>query len=223
MKFRLDREAIALRAAKELQDGWAVNLGMGIPSLILMHQPENKTVIFHTENGALGFGPVLGEEDSGQMDDDFINASAQYITPLPGMSFFDHATSFGIIRGGHLDASVLGGLQVSEKGDLANWTSPERAVKTIGGAMDLVAGAKRVIITMEHTTKDGQPKILKQCTYPLTGKACVNLIVTDLAVIEVTEKGLVLKEIAPDWTAEEIQALTEAKLLEASDLKEIEL
>ena len=223
MKARLDRETIALRAAKELQDGWVVNLGVGIPTLAPKYIPEGKTVIFHTENGALGFGPPLSEGESGHKGYNLINAGAQFITPRPGMSFVDHATSFGMIRGGHLDVTILGAFQVSKRGDLANWTSPERTVQIIGGSMDLAAGAKRVIVTMEHTTKDDKPKILNKCTYPLTCKECVNLIVTDIAVIEVTKEGLLLKEVAPDWTAAEVQALTEAELLVASDLKEIEL
>jgi 3-oxoacid CoA-transferase B subunit len=223
MKGRLDRETIALRAAKELQDGWVVNLGVGIPTLAPKYIPEGKTVIFHTENGALGFGPPLSEGESGHKDYNLINAGAQFITPRPGMSFFDHATSFGMIRGGHLDVTILGAFQVSKRGDLANWTSPERTVQIIGGSMDLAAGAKRVIVTMEHTTKDDKPKILNRCTYPLTCKECVNLIVTDIAVIEVTKEGLLLKEVAPDWTAAEVQALTEAELFVTSDLKEIEL
>jgi 3-oxoacid CoA-transferase B subunit len=223
MKARLDRETIALRAAKELQDGWVVNLGVGIPTLAPKYIPEGKTVIFHTENGALGFGPPLSEGESGHKDYNLINAGAQFITPRLGMSFFDHATSFGMIRGGHLDVTILGAFQVSKRGDLANWTSPERTVQIIGGSMDLAAGAKRVIVTMEHTTKDDKPKILNRCTYPLTCKECVNLIVTDIAVIEVTKEGLLLKEVAPDWTAAEVQALTEAELFVTSDLKEIEL
>jgi 3-oxoacid CoA-transferase subunit B len=223
MKTRLDRENIALRAAKELQNGWVVNLGRGIPTLIQKYIPEGKTVIFHSENGALGFGPPLREGELEHKDYNFINGSAEFITSRPGMSFFDHATSFGMIRGGHLDATVLGALQVSRKGDLANWSSPGRDLVMIGGAMDLAAGAKRVIVTMEHTAKDGKPKILNECTYPLTCKECVNLIVTDIAVIGVTEEGLLLREVAPGWTAAEIQALTEAKLLVSHNLKEIEL
>jgi 3-oxoacid CoA-transferase subunit B len=223
MKTRLDRETIALRAAKELQDGWVVNLGVGIPTLAPKYIPAERKVIFHTENGALGFGPPLSDQDSELKDHYLINAGAQFLTRLPGMSFFDHATSFGMIRGGHIDATILGGLQVSRKGDLANWTSPDRRVKVIGGSMDLARGAKRVIVTMLHTTEDGRPKILNECTYPLTCKECVNTIITDIACIEVTTNGLVLKEIAPGWTGEEVQSLTEAKLLIASDLKEIAL
>ena len=154
---------------------------------------------------------------------DMINAGGQFLTPLPGMCFFHHADSFAIVRGGHVDVSVLGGFQVSETGDLANWFSPERGVGNIGGGMDLAVGAKKLIVAMEHNSKSGEPKIVKKCTYPLTGKGCVDLIVTDLAVIEVTPKGLVLKEVAPGWTPQEVQALTEPKLILSPDLKEVEL
>ena len=220
MKPRLDRETIAMRVAKEFHDGDVVNLGIGIPTLASSYIPEGRQVIFHTENGALGFGPIAPE---GEEDIDLINAGGQFVTRLPGMSFFHHADSFAMIRGGHVDITVLGGLQVSEKGDLANWLSPERGVGNIGGGMDLAVGAKKVIIAMEHTTKDGTPKIVKECTYPLTAKECVDLIATDLAIIEVTKEGLLLKEVAPGWTPEEIQALTEPRLLVAEDLKVVEL
>lgn len=220
MKQRLDRETMAMRVAREFQDGDVVNLGIGIPTLASNFIPEGRQVIFHTENGALGFGPIAPE---GEEDIDLINAGGQFITRLPGMCFFHHADSFAMIRGGHIDITVLGGLQVSEKGDLANWMSPERRVGNIGGAMDLAAGSKRVIVAMEHTTRDGQPKIVRECDYPLTAKGCVDLIVTDVAVIEVTPHGLVLREVAPGWSAEEVQALTEPQLLVAEDLKEIEL
>jgi len=224
MKERLSREVIAMRAAKEIFDGAVVNLGIGIPTLVSSYIPEGITPIFHTQNGALGFGPVVTPEEIGEMADiDLINAGGQYITPLPGMCFFHSADSFGMIRGGHIDITMLGGLQVSQKGDLANWLFPERGVGNIGGGMDLAVGAKKVIILMEHTTKKGQPKILKECTYPLTAKECVDLIITDIAVIEVTKEGLILKEVAPGWTAEEVQSLTDAKLNIAPDLKEIEL
>lgn len=220
MKQRLDRETMAMRVAREFQDGDVVNLGIGIPTLASNFIPEGRQVIFHTENGALGFGPIAPE---GEEDIDLINAGGQFITRLPGMCFFHHADSFAMIRGGHIDITVLGGLQVSEKGDLANWMSPERRVGNIGGAMDLAAGSKRVIVAMEHTTRDGQLKIVRECDYPLTAKECVDLIVTDVAVIEVTPHGLVLREVAPGWSAEEVQALTEPQLLVAEDLKEIEL
>jgi len=222
MKERLSTEVICMRAAKEFRNGMVANLGYGIPTLCSAFVPEAMRVIFHTENGALGFGSPLTIDQRDQWDPQLVNASAQFVTWLPGMSLFDHATSFGMIRGGHIDLTILGGLQVSEKGDLANWRIPG-AVGGMGGAMDLAVGAKKVVVTMEHTTKKDEPKILKECTFTLTAQECVDLIVTDLAVIEVTKQGLVLKEIAPGWTVDEVQALTEPKLLAAEDLKEIEL
>lgn len=224
MKERLSRELIAMRVAKELFDGAVVNLGIGIPTLVSSFIPEGIQVIYHTENGALGFGPVVNaEEFEEKADIDLVNASGQYVAPLPGMCFFHHADSFLMIRGGHIDVTVLGVIQVSEKGDLANWMFPGRGVGNIGGGMDLAFNAKRVICATEHTTKDGKPKIVKQCSIPLTAPQCVDLIVTDVAVMEVTQEGLVLKEIAPRWTVEEVQALTEPELIIASDLKEIQL
>lgn len=224
MKERLSREAIAMRIARELFDGAVVNLGIGIPSLVSSFAPEGMTVIYHTENGALGFGPVVAADDMKEMADiDLVNASGQYVTPKPGMCFFNHADSFAMIRGGHIDITVLGAIEVNDNGDLANWMFPGRGVGNIGGGMDLAFNARKVIAAMEHTTKDGKPKIVKQCCVPLTAPGCVDLIVTDIAVIEVTGKGLLLKEYAPDWTVEEIQALTEPKLLIAPDLKEIQL
>jgi len=223
MKTRLTRELIAMRIAKELFDGAVVNLGIGIPTLVSSHVPEGLTIIFHTENGALGFGPVLtADTEPEKADIDLINAGGQYVTPLPGMCFLHHADSFGMVRGGHIDISVLGAFQVSEKGDLANWLFPPRGVGNIGGGMDLAVGARKLIVAMEHTTKSGEPRLLKQCTYPLTAKECVNLIVTDLAVIEVTPAGLLLREITSGWVVEEVQALTEARLVVAPDLKEME-
>ena len=224
MKERLSREVVAMRIAKELFDGAVVNLGIGIPTLVSSFVPEGISVIYHTENGALGFGPVVtAEEMEEKADIDLVNASGQYVTPLPGMCFFHHADSFAIIRGGHVDITVLGVLEVSEKGDLANWMFPGRGVGNIGGGMDLTFNAKKVIAATEHTTKDGKPKIVKECSVPLTAPECVNLVVTDIAVIEVTGEGLLLKELAPGWTAEEVQELTEPKLIIAPDLKEIEL
>jgi 3-oxoacid CoA-transferase subunit B len=219
-KEKLERDTIALRAAKEFQDGMIVNLGIGIPTAAANFIPEDKEVIFHTENGCLGFGPIADVEDA---DLDLVNAGTQAITARSGMSFFDHADSFGMIRCGRIDLCVLGGLQVSEKGDLANWITPNRSVGNIGGGMDLAFCAKKLIITMEHVTKEGEHKIVKECNYPLTAPRCVNLIITDIAVIEVTGEGLVLKETAPNWTADEVQELTEPKLIMAPDLKEIEL
>ena len=219
-KQRLDEQTMALRAAKEFEDGMVINLGIGIPTLAVDFIPAGREILFHTENGALGFGPIARVEEA---DIDLINAGGQHVTRKPGMSFFDHAESFVMIRGGHIDLCVLGGLQVSEKGDLANWLLPQRGIGNIGGGMDLAFGAKKIIVIMTHNTKDGKPKIVSRCTYELTAPECVDLIVTDIAVIEVTKQGLVLKEIAPGWTAEEVQALTEAELIVGSELKEIEL
>lgn len=221
MKPKLDRETIALRVAKEFFDGAVVNLGGGIPTLASNFVPEGRTVIFHSENGMLGFGSV--EYDESKQDVCLMNASGQFVTPKPGMCFFDHAMSFAMIRGGHINIAVLGALQVSEKGDLASWMIPERRVGAIGGAIDLASCCQKVIVAMEHTTPKGGIKILKKCTYPLTAPACVDLIVTDLAVIEVTKAGLLLKEIAPGWAIEEVQAFTEPRLMVVEDLREITL
>jgi 3-oxoacid CoA-transferase B subunit len=221
MKEKLDRQAIALRVAKEFPDGAVVNLGAGIPGLAANFVPEGRTVIFHSENGVLGFGGVpLNSEDEKPY---CLGANGLPFSALPGMSFFHHADSFAMIRGGHIDITVLGALQVSEKGDLANWTFPERGIGNIGGAMDLAIGCAKVIIAMEHLTPKGQLKILKQCSYPLTAARCVDLIMTDIAVIEVTPEGLLLKETVHGWTVDEVQSFTEPKLLISPDLKEIEL
>jgi 3-oxoacid CoA-transferase B subunit len=223
-KERLSREAIAMRIAKEFFDGAVVNLGIGIPTLCSSFVPEGIEVTYHTENGALGFGRVVTEEDKARWaDTDLTNAGGQYVYPKPGMCFFNHAESFAMIRGGRVDISVLGVLEVNEKGDLANWMFPGRGVGNIGGGMDLAFCAKRIIGATEHTTKDNQPKIVKQCSIPLTAPHCMDMIVTDIAVIKFTPKGPVLKEVAPGWTAAEVQELTEAKLIIAEDLKEIEL
>jgi 3-oxoacid CoA-transferase B subunit len=223
-KERLSRECIAMRIAKEFFDGAVVNLGIGIPTMCSSFVPEGNEVTYHTENGALGFGRVVTEEDMAAMADvDLTNAGGQYVYPKPGMCFFNHAQSFAMIRGGRVDISVLGVLEVSEKGDLANWMFPGRGVGNIGGGMDLAFCAKRIIGATEHTTKDNKPKIVKQCSIPLTAPRCMDMIVTDLAVIKFTPKGPVLKEVAPGWTAAEIQELTEAKLIIADDLKDIEL
>ncbi|HKZ51011.1 MAG TPA: 3-oxoacid CoA-transferase subunit B [Dehalococcoidia bacterium] len=216
----LTRELIALRIARELRDGYYVNLGIGLPTLVSNFVPEGMEVIFHAENGILGYGSIITE---GELDIDLINAGGQPVNLRPGAAIFCSAESFAMIRGRHIDLTVLGGLQVSEKGDLANWMLPTRSIGAIGGAMDLAVGAKRVIVAMEHTTKDGEPKIVKQCTYALTAKGSVNMIVTDLGVIDVTPQGLVLKEVAPGFTPEEVQALTEPRLTIAEDLKEVEL
>ncbi len=220
-KERLDEVTIAMRAAKEFQDGMVVNLGMGIPMLCNTLVPEGREIIFHSENGVLGFGATI--ENPAEADIDLLNAQGQPVYPKPGMCFVDHAESFAIVRGGHLDITVLGALQVSEKGDLANWRMPGKAVGSLGGGMDLAFRAKKVIVCMTHTSKDGQPKIVRECTLPLTAPRAVSLIITDVAVIEVTADGLALKEVAPGWTAEEVQALTEARLLVSPDLKEIDL
>lgn len=221
LRQRLDRDTIAMRAAKELKAADYANLGVGIPQLCALYIPEG--IIFQSENGVLGYGPLVLEDEIDRADFTLVDGGGRFITPAPGMALFDLMTSFAMIRGKRL-VTVLGGLQVSEKGDLANWNTGGDALGgTIGGGMDLALGAKRVIITMEHTTKDGKPKIVKKCSYPLTAKECVHLIITDLAVIEVTKKGLVLKEVAPGWTAKEIQSLTEPRLKIAKDLKEMEL
>jgi 3-oxoacid CoA-transferase B subunit len=220
MKPRLDEQTIALRAAREFPDGSVVNLGYGLPGLCSNLIPEGRTVFFQSENGVLGYGGLASDAEK---DYEMINASDQPVLPLPGMCFFDSATSFDMIRGGHIDIVVLGAYQVSEKGDLANWGRPGRPATGMGGGMDLAAGAGRVIVTMLHTTREGGPRLVKKCTFPLTARRCVSLVITDLAVIEVTVPGLVLKETAPGWTFQEIQDLTEARLLPAADLKEIEL
>lgn len=221
MKERLDDQTMALRVAKEFEDGMIVNLGFGIPTLATNFIPEGKEIIFHSENGCLGYSRTAITEE--EQDFHLINASGQFVIPQPGMSFFGHAESFTMIRGGHIDICVLGGLQVSEKGDLANWVIPGREPGSIGGAMDLAFGAARLVVVMTHITKQNEPKILKKCTYKLTAPRCVKLIITDIAVIEVTPDGLLLKETAPGWSAEEIQELTEPKLKIAEDLKEMAL
>jgi len=210
-KPRLTREQIAQRAALELTDGAYVNLGWGIPNLIAEYLPKGITVYFHSENGILGMGP---RAKPGQEDFDQVDAMKIPVTLIPGASFFHQADAHLMTRGGHLDVAVLGGFQVSEKGDLANWKIPgAKGSGGIGGAMDIAVGAKTLIVCMEHTTKDGAPKIVKQCTYPLTGLACVDVIVTDLAVIDVKPEGLVLREVAPGWIAEEVQKATGAPFI----------
>ena len=220
MKLSLDDQTIALRVSREFFDGAVVNLGYGMPGLCANLIPEGRTVYFQSENGMLGFGNLAADEEK---DYELINASDQPVVPLPGMSFFDSAASFDMIRGGHIDIVVLGAYQVSEKGDLANWGRPDRPATGMGGGMDLAVGAKRTIVAMRHTTKDGGARIVKECTYPLTARRCVSLVVTDLAVIEVTKSGMVLKEVAPGWTADEVQAVTDARLIPAPDLREMEL
>ena len=219
-KQRLEREVVAMRVAKELPDGSYVNLGIGIPTLVSGFVAEDSVVFYHSESGVLNCGPLA---DEGDEDIDLINAGGQFLQPVPGMAFFSSVDGFAMIRGGHVDVTVLGAHQVSAKGDLANWMLPERGVGNIGGAMDLAAGAKTVIVAMEHTDRHNHNKIVEECDYPITGRACVSLIVTDLAVMQPTEQGLVLKEVAPGWTPEEVQELTGARLILAPDLKEYEL
>ncbi len=221
MKERLDDQTMALRVAKEFKNGMVVNLGFGIPTLASNYIVEENEIIIQSENGVLGIGRTAITDE--EQDFHLVNASGQFATPLPGMAFFDHAESFCMIRGGHIDLCVLGGLQVSEKGDLANWLIPGREPGSIGGGMDLAFGAARLVVVMTHCTKDNQPKILHKCTYELTAPEVVDLIITDIGVIEVTPDGLVLKETAPGWTPEEIQALTEPKLKISPDLKDMEL
>ncbi len=214
------RELIVRRVAKELNDGDVVNLGIGMPTLVANYVPEGMKVIFQSENGFVGLGstPPQGEEDK-----DLVNAGGQYVTVNPGGAFFDSALSFALIRGGHVDMTVLGALEVDEAGNLANWMVPGKMVPGMGGAMDLTVGAKKVIVAMEHLAKGGAPKILKKCSLPLTAQKEVDLIVTEMAVIQVMKEGLVLKEIAPELTVEDVQKATEATLIISPDLKIMEV
>lgn len=216
---RLDRDILAMRVAREFKDGDVVNLGIGIPTLCSNFVPEGVQVFYHSESGVLNFGP-LAEEGKGSVD--LINAGGQFVTPNPGMALFDSVAAFAMIRGGHVNVTVLGGLQVSETGDLANWFLPSRGIGNVGGAMDLAAGAKRVIVAMEHNDRAGSPKVVQACTFPLTGRGCVDLVVTDIAVIEVLPDGggMVLREFAPGWDFDSVQKVTGARLKPAPDLKE---
>ena len=219
-KERFNREIVAMRVARELQDGDVVNLGIGIPTLCSQFLPEGRSVVYHSESGVLGYGPMAAP---GEEDIDLINAGGQFLAPNPGMSFFNSVEGFAMIRGGHIDVAVLGALQVSECGDLANWMLPERGIGNVGGAMDLAFGAKRIIVAMEHSDRNGNSKIVRECDFPLTAPGCVSLIVTDVAVIRVEADGLLLTEVVPGWTADDVQEITEPTLAVSPNLGDFRL
>jgi len=219
-KERLHREIVAMRVARELQDGDIVNLGIGIPTLCSQFIPEGRSVVYHSESGVLGYGPMA---EPGEEDIDLINAGGQFLQMVPGMAFFSTVDGFAMIRGGHVDVTVLGAHQVSATGDLANWMLPERGVGNIGGAMDLAAGAEKVIVAMEHNDRNGNPKVVQECDFPLTGRGCVSLVVTDVAVMEPTPDGIMLREVAPGWSANDVQSVTGARLIIPDTITEYEV
>jgi acetate CoA/acetoacetate CoA-transferase beta subunit len=218
---RLDEQTMAIRAAKEFQDGMVINLGVGIPTFCSNFVPPEREILFHSENGVIGFGPIIDNPDDA--DENLINAGAQPISSKPGMAITDHAESLCIIRGGHVDITVLGVVQVSEKGDLANYIIPGKQIGSLGGGQDLAFCARKVIALTKFSTKEGEPKVVKECTQPLTAPQCVDQIITDIAVMDVTAEGLVLRELVPGWTAEEVQALTDAKIIVPPDVEEMTL
>ena len=209
-KERLDRAIIAIRVARELPPGATVNLGIGIPTLVSMFVADDSIVFYHSESGVLNCGPLA---EDGNEDIDLINAGGQFLEPVPGMAYFSSVDAFAMIRGGHVDVTILGAHQVSATGDLANWMLPDRGVGNIGGAMDLAAGAEKVIVAMEHNDRNGNPKVVQECSFPLTGKGCVSLVVTDVAVMEPTPDGMALREVAPGWSADDVQSVTGARLI----------